>query len=224
MINDYRDSSTLRHLNSMAYGSIPFIGMGKSGKTMAMYSCIEICPELKNRRKAFFDFPDVSIFPSSFRAYSVNDFDDIEPDSIAIFEDANRLFASRDSKNSRNMELQKFMGVISHKDILCMFTLQNTGNADQCIFRDQQVLNIHKMADTIGLLYERDEFRDYCQNANIVIPRFSLTYRRDIPFLSYIPKFSEILDLDPPEWYGKQQSCALRDYKILKKGDEKCKA
>jgi hypothetical protein len=214
-MKDYRESSTLRELNRMNYGSVPFIGQGKSGKTLSMYAFIEACPDLIFRPKAFFDFPDVTMFPDYFAAYPVSSFDDIIPGSIAIFEDANRLFSSRDFRGSKSVDLQKFMGVISHKDILCMFTIQNTANIDQCIFRDQRVLNVHKQTDTIGLCYEREEFKGYCQQANIVLPSFASGYGRPIELLSYVPMYSEVVDVIPPEWYGKRQSCALRDYKIL---------
>jgi len=214
-LSDYKKSSVLTALDGYSYGSVPFIGKGKSFKTGTMYSIIEACPDLYSRPKAFYDFPSVNIFPEDYQAYSVSSFDDIVPGSIAIFEDANRLFASRDGKSKANMCLQKFMGVISHKDILAMFTIQNTANVDQCIFRDQEVVNIHKMSDQIGLAYERDEFRGFCQDAISLIPMFAESVGVDWHYVSYVPSFEEILIIDPPKWYGFKHSHALRNYKIL---------
>ncbi|MDY0237013.1 MAG: hypothetical protein RBR71_13390 [Gudongella sp.] len=210
-----KDSLTLHALNGMDYGSVPFIGTGKTFKTGTMFSIIEKCPDLYSRPKAFYNYPDVSIFPADYQAYAVDSLDDIIPGSILIGEDANRIWPSRQTKDST---LQRFMGVISHKDILAMFTLQNTSNVDQCIFRDQRVVNIHKPTDLISLAYERDEFRPYCQLASDLIPRYAEASAVDWHYVSFVPVFSEILIMDPAPWYGYVHSHGLRDVRILDKG------
>lgn len=207
----------------MPHGVIAILGSGKTFKSGTLYSLLDYCPGLMSRKKAFYEFPSVEkLFPSSLKAYVVEDLDDVEPDSICIIEDANRVYPSRSSV--RTLDLQKWMGVISHKDILVMLTVQNTSNTDLAFFRDQNVVMLHKKMNTTAIQYERDEFKVNCQRANFLIDQYSVQYNVPYHYVSYLPDFDQILILDkPPSWYGYAQSHALRDYKIKKEKKEESK-
>lgn len=209
--------SCIDYINNMPHGVVAILGSGKTFKSGTLYSLLDYCPNLMSRKKAFYEFPSVEkLFPASLKAYVVEDLDDVEPDSICIIEDANRVYPSRSS--ARTLDLQKWMGLISHKDILVMLTVQNTSNTDLAFFRDQDVIMVHKKMNPTAILYERDEFKVNCQRANILIDNYAAEYGLTYHYLSYLPDFDQVLILDnPPKWYGYDQSHALRDYKLHNK-------
>ena len=208
----YKDSPTLSEINDLSYGHIAIGGKGKSGKTMNAHSIIMSCPDLWWRPKAFYGLPDVSIFPSNYQAYSVMEFDQVIPGSIVFLDDIARLFPSRDSSS---LVLQRFMGVISHKDILMISTVQSYKNADQCLFRDQTIVPLMKVFSPFGLEFERIEFLEYCNAANQLIPEFEKVSGIDHHLLIFSPLIPEVLALDPPHWYDKRHSHSLRNVRIL---------
>lgn len=79
------------------------------------------------------------------------------------------------------------MGIISHKDILLMLTLQNTSNVDLAFFRDQDVVMIHKKMHDVAVSNEREEFQLQCQMANILIDECSAPINSHlITFLTFL--------------------------------------
>ena len=207
-------SKTLVHLNGMKYGLVNILGTGKTFKSGTLYSILEECPNLKYRKKAFLKFPDSDkLFPSDFNVYSVDDLNDVEPDSILIIEDANRVYPSRSSKST---ELQEYLGLISHKDVVIYTTIQNTSNTDLCLLgRDQDTVFIHKKMGYSNITFEREELRSSCNCANQIIESTPVGLAFNWRFISYVPRFCERLILnDSPEWYDDSIAKALRNYKI----------
>lgn len=209
----------LDYINSMPHGIVSILGSGKTFKSGTLYTLLDSCPGLKSRPIAFYRFPNsTALFPYK-NQYNIDDFDEVEPDSVCVIEDANRIFPSRSS--SRYADIQEWMGIISHKDILLMLTLQNTSNVDLAFFRDQDVVMIHKKMHNVAVSNEREEFQLQCQMANILIDECSAAYKQPPHYISYVPKFNRLLLLDhPPVWYGYDQSHALRNYKIKKEKKE----
>lgn len=216
-------TSSLDYINDMLYGVNAILGDGKTFKSGTLYSILDVCPKLRFRPKAFWKFPSVTnLFPDYLNCYSVDYFDEIENGSIVIIEDANRVFPSRAS--SRSSDIQEIMGLSSHKDWLFFLTLQSGSNVDQAFFRDQDVNMIYKRKNPISISFERKEFQLDCAHANIVIDRVSRTFNVNPLYVSYIPRFNPsplILDR-PPSWYGYSQSHALSDY-IVGDSDSKSK-
>lgn len=209
----------MEYFDSMSYGVISVLGQGKSGKSMCLYSIIDGCPSLKSRQLAFFRFPRIDLIPKEYHAYSVDHFNDVKNGSILIIEDLNRVFPSR---GSYDPELQEFMGIISHKDILIMTTGQNTASGDMAFYRDQDLVTIHKQMDPLGIKFERPEFRDYYEKSNDII--FDVAKKEGVHpvFVSYVPRFKQALVLEnPPDWYGYDLSHSLRDYKIETRDSKK---
>lgn len=205
---------TLDYIANMDHGVIVFLGSGKTFKSGTMYSLLWGLPSLRERPKAFFRFPGLEdLFPEELGAYAVEDLWEVRPGSIAVIEDANRLFPSRSS--ARSVDVQEWLGIISHKDILVMLTVQNTSNTDLAFFRDQDVVVVHKKMSPDGIQYERPEFQVSCQWANVLIDDYSRRYGVDWHVVSYVPRFGSMLILDGmvPSWYGYEQSHALRDYR-----------
>jgi len=212
----WSDSPTLRFLDSMNYGVVAILGSGKTFKSGTMYTILNEVPSLKKRNKAFLKFSGLEYFPPGY-GHNVTDYWDVEPGSILIIEDANRLFPSRQS--SKAPDLQEFIGIISHKDILIFLTTQNTANVDMAFFRDQDNLLIHKYMNPLSIAYEREEITSYCQDANRMICEKSYEKKVDWHYLSYVPMFSECLILDHPVgFYNWNISHSLRDYRPDKKG------
>lgn len=207
----------IEYINSMPHGIVSILGSGKTFKSGTLYSLLDYCPDLRSRPIAFYRFPNVSeLFPYE-NQYSVDDLDDVEPDSICIIEDANRIFPSRSS--ARTSDLQEWMGIISHKDILVMLTVQNSSNTDLAFFRDQDIVLIHKKMNPLAIKNEREDLQMLCQRANILIDECSEFYDISHHYISYVSTFNCMLILDdPPAWYAFDQSHALRNYKIKKKG------
>jgi len=202
----------LEYISGMNHGVIPILGSGKQFKSGTMYDLLSTLPSLRSRRKAFYKFPAVNeLFPSFLKGYPVDNLWDVEPDSVLVIEDANRVFPSRSS--SKSTDLQEFLGVISHKDILIFLTIQNTSNTDLAFFRDQDILFLHKRMNPTAIQYEREDFQFYCNLANVVIEDHSLSMGVNPLMVTFVPRFAGvIIHEDPPEWYGYAQSHALRDY------------
>ncbi|MBE6518328.1 MAG: hypothetical protein E7Z70_02135 [Thermoplasmata archaeon] len=204
-------SPTLDYLRTMKYGIVSIVGSGKTFKSGTMYSLFDYVLSLKKRKKAFLHFSGLEHFPEDY-GYPVDDLWDTEPDSILVIEDANRLFPSRAS--ARSSDLQEFLGVISHKDILIFLTVQNTANTDMAFFRDQDTITIHKRMSSTAVIYERPEISSFASDANVYMSDYCMRTGADHHYVSYVPRFNEILYLDsPPSWYGWEQSHALRDYR-----------
>ncbi len=204
-------SPTLEYLDTMRYGVVSVLGSGKTFKSGTMYTLFECVPSLFERPKAFLRFSGLDKFPKGY-GYRVDDVWDVVPDSILVIEDANRIFPSRQS--ARSADLQEFMGVISHKDILVFLTVQNTSNTDVAFFRDQDNVTIHKRMNPTSLKYERPEIAPECVEANRCMTEFCSETGADWHLVSYVPRFFETMWLDtPPPWYGWDQSHALRNYR-----------
>ncbi len=215
---DPERSKTLEHLDSMDHGVVFILGSGKTFKSGTLYSLIDYCPGLRSRKKAFLNFTGLHLFPKDY-GYPVEDLDDVKCGSLLIMEDSNRLFDSRSS--SKNAVLQKYLPLISHKDILIFLTVQNTSDMDIAFTRSQECLFIHKRMDPYGISNERPNVACQCSIANQVIDDYCSRTGHDYHLVSYVPRFRECLYLSsPPPWYGWEQSHALRDLKILdpKKG------
>lgn len=207
-------SNPLDYINNMKHGVIPIIGSGKTFKSGTLYSLLDACPSFADRPIAFFKFPDVDkLFPYA-NQYTVEDFDDIEPDSICVIEDANRVLPSRSS--FKQSTLQEYIGMISHKDILIMLTIQNSASSDLALFRDQDIVRVYKLMSADAINFERPEWRIDVAFANhFTREKCKLGYDRY--YLSYLPKFASFIYLKPPDWYEYKQSHALRNYKMKDK-------
>lgn len=210
------ESPTLDYLDSMSYGVVPIVGSGKTFKSGTMYSLFDYVPSFRSRPKAFLRFTGLEYFPEGY-GYRIDDLWDAEPGSILVIEDANRLFPSRSS--SRSSDLQEFLGIISHKDIVVVLTIQNTANSDVAWFRDQDSVSIFKRMVPSAIQFERPEIASFSSDANTYMSDFCAYTGADYHHVSYIPRFHECLWLDsPPSWYGWSQSHALRDYRPVAKG------
>lgn len=210
------ESPTLNYLDSMNYGVVCILGSGKTFKSGTMYTILDEVPSLKKRPKAFLKFSGLEYFPKDY-GHNVTDYWDVEPGSILIIEDANRLFPSRSS--SKTPDIQEFIGLISHKDILIFLTTQCTANVDMAFFRDQENLIIHKYMSPLSIAYERPECASFCQDANRMIYEVSYKKQVDWHYISYVPMFSECLILDQPVgFYGWEISHSLINYRPEKKG------
>jgi len=211
MISEF--SKTLDYINNMNCGVVSIIGTGKTFKSGTLYSLLQegYCPNLAVRPKAFYRFPDVD-FPNDLRSYFVEDFDDVESGSILIIEDANRVFPSR---SSRSPELQEYLGISSHKDVLIFITVQSTANTDQCFFRDQDSVLLFKHVCISNIAFERPEIAQFCNVANVKINKASKVAEVNPLYVTYCPRFDDTFILDnPPSWYGREHSHALANYKI----------
>lgn len=204
--------NALEYINNMNHGVVSLLGSGKTFKSGTMYTLLDSLPKLKKRKKAFFKFPSVDeLFKDAdLNVYSVNDLWDVEPDSILIIEDANRVFPSRSS--SKTADLQEFLGVISHKDILIFLTVQNTSNTDIAFFRDQDVIFLHKKMNLTAIKYEREEFRMNCTWSNVLIDQTAKKHNIEPLFISYVSTGELIYLPNVPTWYNETISHALRDY------------
>jgi len=207
-------SKTLDYINNMNCGVVSIIGTGKTFKSGTLYTLLDAgySPRLSARPKAFYKFPDVSIFPDSLLAYSVEDLDDVESGSILIIEDANRVYPSRSTRSS---DLQEYLGISSHKDVLIFITVQSTANTDQCFFRDQDSVLLFKHVCVSNIAFERPEIAQFCNVANIKITKASNCLAVNPLYVTYCPRFDDTFVMDkPPFWYGREHSHALANYKI----------
>ena len=195
----------------MDNGVIVFVGSGRSGKSSACHALLEY---IQPDRKVCFldDRPvDLSAWPDNY-TYAKN-FDDIPLGSFALVEDAARVFHSRGS--SKDTDLQRFMGVISHKSIILVVTIQNTSNLDLAILRDQDTVLVHKRIHEEDLQFERPEFRSLAALANGYINLASEQEpSMDIRCWNFFGRWNEVIGLDPPRWWSDRNSRCFRKVKI----------
>jgi hypothetical protein len=201
-------------MNSKAYAALRlllhavlvFVGSGKTGKSCGAHALAEyVYPErVKVLYDPFRQFT-TSPFPGYVLAHSLND---IPNGSVVFFEDAARLFPSRNSNQEK--VLQQWIGTISHKDIIIIVTIQNTSDIDIELFRSQNTIFCHKMMYDEDIDYERDERVSYQLAANTIIRGYQYMFPGvDQRAWTYIARYNEVLGLPVPEWWGRQHSHML---------------
>ena len=149
-----------------------------------------------------------------------HDVDDIPPEAVVLIEDLGRIFHSRGSGNST--ELPRWLGIISHKNIIVVFTIQNFSDADISLFRSQNFIELHKIMHDEDLSFEREEFRENQNVANIMIRRYALEHP-DIPMASMVfsPRYSEVSAWPLVSWWTDECAHFLRDAKVGKASKRK---
>ena len=146
------NSRLLSELSSMPHGIIGISASGKMGKSALAFAIAEYVPNLRSRRRFLFETAqaDLSCFPG-FEL--VTDLDDVPPGSLVIIEDLGRIFGARGS--AQNQMLPRWLGVISHKGIVVIFTIQSLSDADISLFRSQNFIELHKIMWDEDLQFER---------------------------------------------------------------------
>lgn len=203
-------SRLLNELHGMPHGIIGIVASGKQGKSALAFTIAELV--YPDRPHYLFETADADL--SCFPGFSlVTEFDDIPPGSVVIIEDLGRIFHSRTS--GHDSSLPRWLGIISHKSILVIFTIQNLSDADIALFRSQNFIHLHKMMYDEDLAFERAEFREDQIMANLMIRRFSNEHP-DVPLKSlvYSPRHSEVTSWPLVGWWSDRCAHFLRDVKI----------
>lgn len=206
-------SRAIEELRSMEHGVIPFLGSGKMGKSCALHTLADML--YPKRRKVMIETVEIDL--SAFPGYEVvSSVDDVPPDSIAIIEDMARTFNSRSSSNKST--LQEWVGAISHKGILVMFTVQSLADADIAFLRSQNVIHVHKLMHSEDLRFERPEIRSQQTIANLRIMEESQKHpEKDLRSFCYVPRYDEVLCLPIVPWWTRNNSHFLREVKVCSK-------
>ena len=206
--------TAIEYIAGMEHGVIPFLGSGKQGKSCALHTVADIC---------FHDRPKVLLEPSDdidisvFRGYGkVSSLDDIPVGSVAVIEDVARTFTSRGSASKAL--LQEFVGVISHKDIVIMMSVQSMADVDVAFLRSQNVVYCHKFMHPSDIGFERPELKSQQTFANLRISEAAKDHP-DIDFraFAYFPKFDEIVALPIVPWWSYRCSHYLREVDLCLK-------
>ena len=211
-------SRLLNELMSMRHGIIGICASGKQGKSALAHTIVNMVPNFAARPHYLYETAEVDL--SMFPGYHlVHDVDEIPPGSVVLIEDLGRIFHSRGSGNSS--ELPRWLGIISHKDIVVVFTIQNFSDADIALFRSQNFIELHKIMHDEDLGFEREEFRENQNVANIMIRRFALEHP-DVPMVSMVfsPRYSEVTAWPLVDWWTDECAHFLRDAKVGKRKKE----
>ena len=163
-------SRLLDELSTMPHGIIGISASGKQGKSALAFAIACMTPGIRDRPRYLFETAqaDLGCFPG-FEC--ITDLDDAPPGSVVVIEDLGRIFAARGS--AQNAVLPRWLGVISHKNIIVIFTIQNLSDADIALFRSQNFIELHKIMHDEDIEFERPEFREASTYANLMIRRFS---------------------------------------------------
>ena len=210
MIRAKDGSESLEHIGEMEHGTIIAVGSGKQGKSCSLHSLIDRC--FRDRPRYFLDSSDFdhTIFPDYEK---VSNPDDIPVGSVAILEDVNRRFHSRGS--SSDPTLQKWLGVISHKDIVVCLTTQSMADTDISFLRSQDTIILGKYMHPEDLEFERREFRSLQMAANHWIDRCSSSFReKDRRSWCFFPRFNECVSIPSVGWWDYEHSHMLRDVRV----------
>lgn len=199
--------TALTAVSQMEHGVIPFLGSGKQGKSCALHTLADIC--FPGRKKVLVELSDMDI--SMFRGYDkVSDLNDVPPGSVAVIEDVARTFNSRTSA-SKSL-LQEFVGVISHKDIVIMLSVQSMADVDVAFLRSQNVMYCHKYMHPDDIGFERPELKSQQTFANLRIRQASEEHPEiDFRAFSYFPRFDEVVALPVVPWWNYECSHFLRE-------------
>lgn len=207
-----QQSRLLSELCSLRHGIIGICASGKMGKSALAHTLAAMV--YPDRVKYLYETAqvDLSMFPGYIRIDSV---DDAEPGSVVLIEDLGRLFHARGS--GQDASLPRWLGIISHKNIIVIFTIQNFSDADIALFRSQNFIELHKLMHDEDLQFERDEFREKQLTANLMIRRFSLE-NPEIPIASMVfsPRYSEVTAWPLVPWWSDECAHFLRDAKVSK--------
>lgn len=205
-------SRLLSELETMRHGIIGICASGKQGKSALAHTIVNMVPNFVSRSHYLFETADVDL--TMFPGYTlVHDVDDIPPGSVVLIEDLGRIFHSRGS--GQNAELPRWLGIISHKDIVVVFTIQNFSDADISLFRSQNFIELHKLMFDEDLGFEREEFRENQNMANIMIRRFALEHP-EVPIASMVfsPRYSEVTAWPLVPWWNDECAHFLRNARV----------
>lgn len=205
-------SESIHHISGMRHGTIIAVGSGKQGKSCSLHSLLAITQP--DRGKYLLDRSDFdhSVFPGYGK---VSEPDDVPVDSIAVVEDANRFFHSRGS--GKDATLQKWLGVISHKDIVVCLTTQSLADTDLDFLRSQDTIIMHKWMHEEDLGFERREFRDSQCVANEWISIASARYPGiDRRAWCFFPRFNECVAIPEVGWWSYGCSHMLRGVRVCR--------
>lgn len=205
-------SRLLSELSTMPHGIIGISASGKMGKSALAFSIAELVPGLRDRPHYLFETAqaDLSCFPGFTL---VTDLDDVPSGSLVIIEDLGRIFGARGS--AQNQQLPRWLGVISHKGIVVIFTIQSLSDADISLFRSQNFIELHKIMWDEDLQFERPEFRESATYANLMINRFAMEHP-EIPRVAMVfsPRYSEVSAWPLVSWWSDECAHFLRDVRI----------
>ena len=206
----------LKTVDRQPHGIVHLLGTGKQFKTGTYAQLFEVCSHLRTRPKAFVGVPDVSFLPEELNARVCDTIYDVLPGEIAVIDDVARMHPSRGASDPM---LTRYLGTISHKDILVILTGQCSLNYDIAFHRDQSVVFLHKYMDYHGIRAERPHVALHCLMGDKEITRWASTLDVWRGFFTYIPDFQEVLYMpDPAPWYDERLSHSLRDVTVQPKG------
>ena len=200
-------SRTVADLSSMRHGVVVFLGSGKTGKSATLFSVCEMF--FSDRKKCLletYDF-DRSLFPG----YAVYwDLENIPPGSVVVIEDAARIFSSRGSGS--RADLDGWLSLISHRDIVVLISVQSTAILDLQFFRTQRVIFMHKRVWDTDLRFERPELQELQAAANLRLQEACARYPdMDPRIFTYCSDYDEVILVPLVSWWTDAQSHYLRD-------------
>jgi len=208
-------------LNSMRSGVIGIDGSGKQGKSSLAHAFAEQVPNFARRQK--FMLEEGEIDTSMFPGYKViQSLWDVVPDSVLVIEDLTRWFGSRGS--GKEYDLPRFMALISHKNVIVIFTVQNLMDADLVFFRLQNWLDLRKLMYDEDLKFERPELRASQVVANIKIKEYAIKHPEcDIRSLVYSVRYSEVSSWPLATFWKNECAFYLKDYRPSAKEGARCR-
>ena len=211
-------SRLFNEMNSVRSCIIGVAGSGKAGKSTQGHSFAYYVPNFRRRPHYLFESDDVDC--SAFPGYKViDDFDKVQPGSVLVVEDLIRHFQSRGS--GQQVMLPPFLGSMSQKDIILIFSVQSMADADLALFRLQNFILCNKVMYDEDIQFERPEFRALQTHANYEIRKFSeLHPEHDIRSLVYSSRYSEVSVWPMPDWWSDDCAYYLRDVPVCRKKEK----
>jgi len=201
------ECKTFNELSHMEHGVCIFLGSGKTGKSTGLFSVAEtFFPDREKYLVESYAF-DNSIFPEY---HIVSDVWDVPCGALCVIEDVPRVFPAR--KSQSQVKLGAFLSIISHKNIVCLASCQNSGSMDIDFMRTQRVLFFHKRVWDSDLDFERDEIKPFQVAANLALDHMVKLLPDENPkAFTYCSNHGEILLLGLPSWWGYSQSHFLQN-------------
>lgn len=157
--------------NEVSFGSKIFIILGKrgGGKTSLVYFLADLIRRMNKSRQIYaygaFRCPDFIR-----KSFSFNDF---EPNSVVIMDEASILLSARDSASGKNRTIIDMLPILRHKGLTVFFISQSSGLLDINIFRMADGIFFVPMSLLSTESSERKDFQVIDEITALMLPRAS---------------------------------------------------
>lgn len=198
-------------VRAMETGVVLIVGTGRTGKTVTLWNLLE--RELKDRSKAFMRYPP-GLLADREDCRSVESISEVRPGDVYVCDDAALTLLSRGFDRESAKAFARWLTVVSHKDIVAIFTIQAVRLLDVVVLEPQSILVLQKWIDWEVLRMERPEFASSFVLGNAMLGARYEQAGLEGPArkaLAWCGRYGEFYESSLPSWWSDRYSKPYRD-------------